>query len=276
MSDNSSLDQQKKCFVVCPIGAEGSDERIHADWLLHEIIEAVFKSYFTNEYKIIRADKISTPGNIDTQVINHILEDDLVIADMSLLNPNVFYEIGIRHMINKPIVHMFKEGNTIPFDVTTMRSISFNYNHPASLSKAREQLAAFVEETHRTDFTVDTPVTRARGYAQLTQIATPTEKILFSEIHKINARLDELNNSQNISASKILHTNEVKVKFRDGTSTDAIKAIKRALFDMPHVKSITANPDEDGFYIIEANSENHITTIVLVLKSRQEVIEIIH
>jgi len=45
------------------------------------------------------------------------LDADLVIADMSLLNANAFYEIGLRHMERKPIIHMFRSGEVIPFDV---------------------------------------------------------------------------------------------------------------------------------------------------------------
>ncbi|MDW9584433.1 hypothetical protein GOB17_33730 [Sinorhizobium meliloti] len=135
----------KKCFVVCPIGAVGSGTRAHADWLLHEIIEHVFDRYFPGRFEIVRADRIDEPGMIDAQIINHLLEDDLVIADMSELNANAFYEMGIRHMIEKPIIHMFKKGTDIPFDVKLYRAIPFSYEHPADLQEARAALAGAVK-----------------------------------------------------------------------------------------------------------------------------------
>ena len=109
-------ESKKTCFVVGPIGGDDSDDRIHADWLLEEIIQPVFADSF-KDYKVIRADKISEPGRIDAQVISCLLDSDLVIADLTTQNANAFYEIGIRHMAQKPIVHMHLEGERIPFDV---------------------------------------------------------------------------------------------------------------------------------------------------------------
>ncbi len=67
---------------------------------------------------------------LDSQIIIRLLDCDLVIADLSSLNPNVFYEIGIRHMIQKPIIHMYLEGTKIPFDVAPYRAIRFKLSHP--------------------------------------------------------------------------------------------------------------------------------------------------
>jgi len=52
---------------------------------------------------VIRADKISEPGIITTQIIGHIVDAELVIADLTDKNPNVFYELAIRHAIRNPI-----------------------------------------------------------------------------------------------------------------------------------------------------------------------------
>src|SRR4029077_4166673 len=86
----------KTCFVVGPIGDAGSPTRGHADWLLDEIIQPVFAEHF-KDFEVIRSDKIAQPGMIDSEVINHLLDADLVIADLTFQNPNVFYEMGIRH-----------------------------------------------------------------------------------------------------------------------------------------------------------------------------------
>ena len=103
-------------FVVGPIGAEDSDFRIHADWVLEEIVNPTMLK--CPDFAVSRADKLMQPGLIDSQVITMLLNADLVIADLTTLSPNAFYEIGIRHMIQKPIVHMHKTGEKIPFDVS--------------------------------------------------------------------------------------------------------------------------------------------------------------
>src|SRR5262249_37568258 len=180
MVDNTQ--PKNLCFVVSPIGATGSPERIHADWLLKGIIEPVFGKHFP-DYAVARADKINAPGMIDSQVINHLLDAALVIADMSLLNANAFYEMGIRHMKQKPIIHMYQEGGKIPFDVAPHRAIPFSYAHPDHLVAAQEALQAAIEETIKPGFQVENPVTRARGVQKLEEHATPEQQVLIETIH---------------------------------------------------------------------------------------------
>lgn len=55
---------------------------------------------------------------IDAQIIRFLIDADLVVADLSTLNPNAFYEIGVRHMVQKPIIHMQLADGKIPFDVS--------------------------------------------------------------------------------------------------------------------------------------------------------------
>src|SRR3954471_6032863 len=94
----------KECFVVSPIGEPGSATRKHADMVLNSIVKPVAtKSEFG--FVVARADEISDPGMINDQVIVKIISAQLVVADLSFLNPNVFYEIGLRHATGKPIVH---------------------------------------------------------------------------------------------------------------------------------------------------------------------------
>ena len=58
------------------------------------------------QYQAIRADQISEPGMITSQVIQHIVDDPPVVADLSGRNPNVFYELAIRHILRKPLVQL--------------------------------------------------------------------------------------------------------------------------------------------------------------------------
>jgi hypothetical protein len=115
---------KKLCFIIGPIGAEDSEARVHADWLLEGIILPAMADF--PEFHVKRPDHDSRPGLIDSQMINDLLNADLVIADLSLLNPNAFYEIGIRHMAQKPIIHMQLATEKPPFDVSLYRAIKFS------------------------------------------------------------------------------------------------------------------------------------------------------
>lgn len=136
-------DTAKICFVIGPIGDDDSPERIHADWLLEEIVEPVFAAL--EDFRVERADKLAQPGLIDAQVINKLLNAEIVIADLTGVNPNAFYEIGIRHMAQKPIIHMHQAGERIPFDVSLYRSIKYSRARPVDIRAARSDLQKMVE-----------------------------------------------------------------------------------------------------------------------------------
>jgi hypothetical protein len=178
----------RTCFVVGPIGDDNSPTRGHADWLLEEIISPVFAEHF-KDFEVIRSDRITLPGMIDSQMISHLLDAELVVADLSFLNPNAFYEIGLRHMAEKPIIHMFRADQIIPFDVKPYRAIPFSFEHPKQRFEAREQLKQATQAVLASDYQVENPVTRARGYAALKQHATPDMTVLLMEIESLKTRM---------------------------------------------------------------------------------------
>lgn len=178
----------KECFVVSVIGEEGSPQRLHADWVLEGIIKPTFDEHF-KDYKVVRADHMNTPGLIDAQIIDKLLNADLVIADLTFLNPNAFYEIGIRHVVAKPIIHMNLATERIPFDISLYLSLKFSVTHPNDLIKARTGLKGMVDNVIADGYEVENPVTKARGRVKFEETATPVDKILQTEMENITDRL---------------------------------------------------------------------------------------
>lgn len=116
--------EEKNCFVIAPIGELDSDTRKRSDQILKHIIKPAVSSC---GYKAIRADEIDKPGIITSQVIQRVVNDPLVIADLTERNPNVFYELAIRHAIRKPLVQLIQKGERIPFDVAGTRTIQVDH-----------------------------------------------------------------------------------------------------------------------------------------------------
>jgi hypothetical protein len=179
------------CFVIGPIGDEGSPERIHADWLYRGIILPVFDKHFV-EWVVERADKIATPGMVSSQIINRLHDVELVVADLSFHNANAFYEMSIRHKVGKPIIHLIRKGEKIPFDVIPHRAIPFSHVHPDDHEVAREQLRAAVAEAVQPGFQADNPIMHARARLEFEQNASPEMKMIADEIATLRARLDEV------------------------------------------------------------------------------------
>jgi hypothetical protein len=117
---------------------------------------------------------------------------DLVIADLSKLNPNAFYEIGIRHMAQKPIIHMQLSDEKPPFDVSLYRAIKFALRRPNDLKDARSKLREQVTAVLAEDYVVENPVTNARGRLNLDQHATPAQQVLVEQMRGIQERLSTL------------------------------------------------------------------------------------
>ena len=90
------------------------EHRRHSDTVLNQYVRRALEEQKLN---VVRADEIAETGMISKQIIDYILNSCLVIADLSYSNPNVFYELCLRHVTGKPTVHIIRKGDKIPFDV---------------------------------------------------------------------------------------------------------------------------------------------------------------
>jgi len=166
------------CFVIAPIGDEGSEPRKHSDMVLESLIERALED---QDMEVIRADKIGDPGMISGQVIEHLLNAKLVIADLSFHNPNVFYELAIRHMIGLPTVHLIRRADVVPFDLKDFRTIHIDtadkYELVAKLDTYRAEIANHVRMALSAGSEGANPVTTfARGLAVSVKPATSTDE----------------------------------------------------------------------------------------------------
>lgn len=135
-------EDMKKCFVVCPIGEEGSETRLNADKLFKYIIKPVCE---VCEFNPVRVDQQNDANSITQTIIEALDNSELVIADISGHNPNVFYEMGYRARTKKPMIHLKKKGETLPFDVTTIRTLEYDLTDLDSVEEIKERLKKTIE-----------------------------------------------------------------------------------------------------------------------------------
>lgn len=114
---------KKTCFVVSPIGDEGSEIRKHADTVLEHIVKPALES----EFDVKRVDEMYHSDKIDEKIFELLTNSDLVLVDITDNNPNVFLELGYRIALNKPTIYIRQETpENIPFDIRTINIISYD------------------------------------------------------------------------------------------------------------------------------------------------------
>lgn len=139
-NNNKSNIIEKKCFIITPIGEPGSKVRRHMNGIIDEAIIPVLKAGVNGiTYKEEVAHRLYDSTAIVKQIYEKLYKDDLVIANLTGLNPNVMYELAIRFCIGKPVIVIADEDTALPFDVKDHRTI-FYINDAQGITELKENL----------------------------------------------------------------------------------------------------------------------------------------
>ena len=156
------------CFYIAPIGSDDSEHRKHSDLFLGSIVEPALEQF---GLKVVRADAIDKPGFITKQVIEQLMRARLVVADLSFHNPNVFYELAIRHAARLPVVQIIRKSDYLPFDINQIRTIQIDnsdiYSLVPRIETYRSQVANQVRRALENPDLVDNPITTFYGNYRL-------------------------------------------------------------------------------------------------------------
>jgi len=131
------MSSDKVCFIISPIGDPESEVRKMSD----EKFDLIFKPVLEElGYKPIRADKESSSNSISRGIVTRLIKSELVIADATGFNANVFYELAIRNATKKPVIIVKEPEQKLPFDIYDKRSISINMKDNRQWISAKEEL----------------------------------------------------------------------------------------------------------------------------------------
>jgi hypothetical protein len=206
-SDDSKLDNQ--CFIITPIGEISSTIYLKAMGLIDAVIKPVLREFKLNA---VAANHISLGGSINKQLQKAILQDKLVIANLTGLNPNVMYELAVRHAARLPVVIMAETGTRLPFDITDQRTIFYN-DSLAGLSDARNQLYSAVE-TALCDDEPDNPIYQAAEQASIFKQLKANDPLKL-----VLERLDRMENNTPVFSRKPM---SIEFTFTGQTQADEL------------------------------------------------------
>lgn len=155
----NSIEYDKVCFYITPIGEDGSEQRKHSDMLLECLVSPVLEQFGLTA---VRADQIEKPGIITNQILDYITKSKMVIADLSYHNPNVFYELAVRHMKGLPAIHISRSADKIPFDIGNFRTISLDmtdiYSFVPQIETYKSQISAQLRSLLEANGEADNPI----------------------------------------------------------------------------------------------------------------------
>ena len=132
-----------KAFVIGPIGdkdaEDGSSARVAYEEGIQIFEDVIAPACTAFGLEATRADMISRSGEIPEQIFRQLRDCPVVIADLTGANPNVMYELGLRHTTGRVTIQLGEKGR-LPFDVAAIRTIMFKRTE-AGLVQARKDLS---------------------------------------------------------------------------------------------------------------------------------------
>ncbi|PFU52474.1 hypothetical protein [Bacillus thuringiensis] len=187
--------KDKTCFIITPIGDDQSDIRRAADGVIDAVIIPSLIEMGFKEENIDVAHRMSNPGSINKQVITSVLDCDLAVANLTNLNPNVMYELAIRHAVRKPVIQICQKGTRLPFDITEERTI-FYTNDMAGVIELNTTFKGMVTQAID-DEEPDNPIYRViegNTIMKSIDISDPS-RYLLEHLNKLEDQLSDLTTS---------------------------------------------------------------------------------
>lgn len=138
------MPETKTCFVIMPFGekTDVGGQQIDFDDVYEFLIKPPLEQM---QLEVFRCDKIPSAGSLHREMLRHILDDDLAIVDITTLNPNVFYELGVRHALHRSgTILLRRKGTKSPFNIQGMRAFEYDLDM-RSVAEAHKTLLRALE-----------------------------------------------------------------------------------------------------------------------------------
>lgn len=213
----------KKCFVVSPIGDAGTDIRKNADQLYQHIIKPVCEKC---GFAAQRVDEFNTSNSITQEILDALNDYDLVIADLTGHNPNVFFEIGYRTKSQRPIIHLKRKDETIPFDVSSIRTFEYDLTDLDMVTATKDRLEQVIK-----NFKYDEAKESKRGNNfENNMIVASLNDIQY----KIDVLTEEIKKKENETIKTVIETFNAQKPEPESLETEMMKILMPELIKNPN------------------------------------------
>lgn len=198
---DSKSERKRTCFIITPVGDINSTIRRS----MYGMVASIRRVLEEEDFILIAPLDILTTGSITTEIVSHIIDSDLVIADLTGLNPNVMYELAIRHATLKPVITITDNIATLPFDIQDQRAIRYVNDIQGYFElcdELRKTIPVVMKQANH-----DNPIYRAKQQRMITDSINKTgstdSQLLLSAIHDLEKRFELMAANTNNSIAPI-------------------------------------------------------------------------
>ena len=133
--------ERRLCFVAMPYGG---------NWF-GSVKQTIIEAGAAKNFECVVSLDMATAGQIIDQIWQQLRRAEIVVADLTHSNPNVYYEVGLAHALGKQIIFVTQDRDKLPFDVSTSRCIRYEENNLAHLREELEKAFAAVPQRYAFD-----------------------------------------------------------------------------------------------------------------------------
>lgn len=204
------MEAKRRCLVLMPFAPK-----------YREVYEQVYKpTCASNGLDCWRVDEAPGPGSITKDIINGIIDAELLIADLTSRNANVFYELGIAHAVGNKTIMTAQSTEDIPFDIGNYRVLVYEQTISGA-TKLQAQLDAAIKEVLHSPRRPNNPVQdvfTARSITLLTRKKLLIEVVNIAAFRKGFCNLIEAEKLLHLEDLDRLNLEEMKAKHQIGPS----------------------------------------------------------
>lgn len=190
----------KECFIITPIGSPDSEIFKKTEGLINSVLRPILNEH---GFEPLPAHHIDSTGSINKQIIEKIVNSELVIANLTNVNPNVMYELAIRHSFGKRVITVAEHGTKLPFDIIDQRTIFYSDTmhgvdkFKPELSKAIKKCLEENEEAQNISNPIFDAVKQVAEIKSLPDADRNALQIILSKLNLIHGKQIKQSNNNN-------------------------------------------------------------------------------
>ena len=146
------INYSKVCFIIMPFGPKKvGDKEVNFDLIYDGVFAPAVAAVRLPERGNLeprRTDRDFFTGDITVEMFQYLEYSRFALADISGLNPNVFYELGARHRVRASGTAIFRQtGAPLPFDIQAIKAFPYEYEPKAQAEEARSLITRVLTES---------------------------------------------------------------------------------------------------------------------------------